>query len=188
MGAMNSLATLELTLAIVACIAILCHRMRSRSGFRTVRDSSVATVAVGLFELLYIYKLSGLLADPVTGAQLAARHPVTVVILEISAPALASAVAWSALRWRSLPIFLALWFAGAALTFATLALVAPSFLRGAAEAAGWLRPASAYHLSGVYEYSLDRQLAVVFAVPLAGLFFLRCATRETRIDGRSIKV
>ena len=55
-------------------------------------------------------------------------------------------------------MFFKLAFVGTVLGIVTAAVVTAMFIRGGAEAVGWLQPLSAYHLSGAYDYSLRRQL------------------------------
>jgi hypothetical protein len=69
----------------------------------------------------------------------------------------------------------------AAITLAMVAILKPLFLRGALEAAGWLQATSEYHLSGVYDYSAERQLVFVFAAPIAGLLLVGYDERTSTI-------
>jgi hypothetical protein len=65
-------------------------------------------------------------------------------------------------------VFLILLSFGSLAALVALVLWRPMFLRGIAEAIGWLKPLSIYHTSGVYDFSSVRPLVYVLTLPLAG--------------------
>src|SRR5258708_4082885 len=155
----DAMSIIYITVVVGAISAVFLGLAAKR--WRTLqlwRDLSVNLLALGVYEVVWILRLAPIVSDPARSALFAAGHPFGMLSLEVLPPvALLAAVWWALRRISSIRLL------GVAL-FATigclmvLTVIQPFYLRGIAEAAGFVHPLSSDHDSGGLAFCISRDL------------------------------